>query len=831
MLIENYIRTGWRNLVAHKLYSAINILGLAIGLASCILITLFVRDELNYDTMWERSKDIYRTNTTFNSPGRDPFISSMTPGITRDALKDFYPEAEAITRISAQSVTILHNNNYSSDVISLVDEDITRIFQFNVIAGDIGTALTDKNSIALSKTFAQKYLGEKYPIGETISLSFQHFTRDYKVAAIYKDIPDNSMVFAPAMMRIDPNDWKKKPWLFADWFSVYSHIYIKFKEETNISTAFDSLDQFVEEKYPALTQGGPDIKKTDMIKMGMQNIEQLHLNPFGSGEFKPTGTMTTVITFSTISILILVIAGINFINLSTAKAGQRAREVSMRKVLGASRGQLIAQFLWESVILTLISLTIGLAIVELSLGTINEITGKELTLDYSGIEFLRLIGISLFIGLVGGAYPAFILSNFRPARVLKAAKSAASTTSSKLRSILVVIQFAVSIGLFVSTGVVYGQMLYTKMMDPGFTKRNILVVNGMNLLGAIDRKDVILNEFSQNRNQVISATLSQDTPGRSIGNYTSIRTAEMAKEDALIFGYRRVSYDFYKTYEVPIIAGRTFSKERNDHIEPTAQELRDGSTALGTVIVNVSALGRLGIPSPEEAIGTLLYTSAGSQNEQLDLGLEIIGVVPDIHLDGLKTNIRPEVYRITGYNGFLNALSVRFKGDPKKMLTFAENKWKELVPSKPFNGQFVEDALGDLYQAEKGQAQMFAAFSLLAIIVACLGLYGLASFTAERRTKEIGIRKVMGATILDIIKLLLWQFTKPVLLANIIAWPIAFYIMSDWLEVFVYRIESPVIIGLCVAGSIGALLIAWGTVASNSIRVAKSNPINALRYE
>ncbi len=827
MLLTNYLLSAWRNIFKNPLFSAINILGLAIGLASCILIALFIRDEISYDKFWTKADSIYRSHITFSVPGRDPMYIAMTPGPVIHALKKDFPQVENAARISVQEPTVIIDNKYFVDFITLADPEFTTLFELEVIAGDATNALNGLSNIILNESLAKKYFGNENAVGKMLTLDFDVFQREYVVAAVIKDMRENSMVKAEAIIAIDEPAWIEQPYMFDAWFSTNSQLFFSLLPGTILDDLDNLLPDFVNRNFPKLPFGGEDAKTSDMITMEFMNIKDLHLNGNSDGEYHESGNKNTVTIFATVAVLILFIAAINFMNLSTARASSRAKEVSLRKVMGASRKDLIIQFLGESILLTLMGLLIALVIVELALPMYNEMLGKQLMIEYASSDSINIIVLAVGVGILGGAYPAFVLSHFRPAENLKANKSAETKASVKLRYALVILQFAVSITLFVSTSVVYGQMLYAKNMDLGYNDENILAVKEISRDIVLEKLQFLVDEIGRMPG-AISVSWSDFIPGNSNNNNTIVFTEGQSTEDGVLIGSRTLGYNYFNTYEIPLIAGRDYSRERGDRNVQT-DDLRKGEFYTGSIIVNQSALGRLGLGTPEEAIGKAIYVGAGQPEENLTATYEIIGVISDIHFDSLKLTIRPEVYELEPEYG--RTISARFVGDPAAFVEQVRKLWEQEIPSIPFDYDFISDAIAEQYDAEQGQATMFAAFSALAILIACLGLYGLASFTADRRTKEIGIRKVMGASVYDVVKLLVWQFSKPVIIANLIAWPISFYAMTIWLESFVYRLESFFIIGLCLMAGIAALLIAWGTVASNSMRVAKANPINALRYE
>lgn len=824
MLIKNYIISTWRNILNHKLFSAINVIGLAIGLAACMLIALFVRDELSYDNFWTKADNIYRMHATYEFSGSDPSYWVLTSGRTYEPFKQYFPEVEHAARLTMMEPSLIIDGEYFVEQVTLADPDFINIFDVIEIAGDVEAALADSSSLVLNQTIAQKYFGHENPLGKIVTLDFDVYKRDYKIAAVIEDLPENSQVRMSAMIPIIEEDWVDLGYMFEAWFSVNFQLYFSVLDGTNIDDINSRMEAFINNTFPLDRENSSSFSLT----LKNMNIKDLHLLAEGNGDIQPRGSMTVVITFSAIALLILFIASINFMNLSTARASQRAKEVSLRKVMGASKRTLIFQFIGESIALTLFALLLALTIVEIILPVYGGALGKELEINYFSSDLLAIFLLSIAVGFIGGLYPAFVLANFRPAEILKANKSSESTKSIKLRAMLVVLQFSVAIILFVSTAVVYGQMMYAVNLDLGYDKENLIVVNEVRREAALSKLPVLLNEIRRIPN-VEYATYSRTAPGYTNANNTTIRSQNISREDAPIVTSQGVSYDYFKTYEIEMLAGREYDLEHND-VSAGIDDIRAGNGYPSSIIINEAAVRRFGFDSPEDAIGKLLYSDIGNDNgDVVDAEFIIIGVSDNIHFKSLKSTISPVIYPME--SDLIRAISIRFSGDPVTTLEQVRAIWQREVPTVAFSFDFATDVVAEHYNEEANQAAMFAAFSGLAILIASLGLYGLASFTAQRRTKEIGIRKVMGASVIDIVKLLVWQFSKPVLIANLIAWPLSYYIMTLWLEGFVYRIESFMIIGFCLMAGISALLIAWGTVAGNSIRVARTNPIKALRYE
>ncbi|WP_020401341.1 ABC transporter permease [Kordiimonas gwangyangensis] len=827
-MFQNYINVALRNLFKNKLYSAINIIGLAVGLAACIMIMLFVRDELSYDRFWSKADNIYRLNTTFNPPGREPFVTVMAQGPTKHALKTYFPEeVEHVTRFNSMRVVMQKEQDVFSEILMWTDPETVDIFDFDVVAGDLRRTLNDNASLAINETFARKYFGEEDAIGQTLTLSVYSLKRDYRIGAVYKDLPHNTVLEFQGMAMIDEKDFVDQEWEFTQWFSVNNYVYFTLKPGVSVETINQRLDGFTNQfiEIPDAALGG---QSSDYIHYSTQPITDIQLDPAGArdGEMKATGDMATVITFSAIAGLILVIACINFMNLATAKSTQRAREVALRKVLGAKRRQLVTQFLGESVLIALIGLVFGVVLVEVMLPSFGGFVDKELTFNYlDPLTISILLGLVAIVGVLGGVYPALILSGFRPAYVLKANKSSESTGSARLRNVLVVMQFAISIALIVSTGVVYGQKVYATNMDPGFNKENLIVVRNTGRSGAIDKRDAFKEQVARLPG-VKSVAFSSDAPASGNESNNTVRVPSEEGERSVLIGSHRIDYEFFDTYEIPMLAGRAYSREYALDVSPNGFAAEEGALLQSNLIVNEGAVRRFGFASPQDAIGKIVKMGVGNGRQA---EFTIIGVIPDTKFQSVREVMRPEMYFLAPY-GF-NNLNVRYEGNPTEVVGRIEALWKSMITEVPFAYDYVDDVMAEEFVREENQSILLAIFAGLAVVIACLGLYGLASFTAERRTKEIGIRKVMGASVFDIVRLLLWQFSKPVLLANLIAWPIAIWGMLTWLENFPYRIEAWVLLPLCLVAGVIALTIAWATVGGNAARVARSNPIDALRYE
>jgi putative ABC transport system permease protein len=581
-------------------------------------------------------------------------------------------------------------------------------------------------------------------------------------------------------------------------------------------------------------QNGRDLrggeKVSDNMKHKLMHLEDLHLrakeDAGNMGDLTPMGDKTLIITFSIVAGLILLIACINFMNLSTARVTHRAREVAMRKVLGASRGQVAVQFLGEAIALVMLSLLLALALVELVLPLYNQALGRQLELHLFKEPKLvfGLIGMGLLIGLGAGSYPAIFLSSFQPGHLLRSSKGAESKASSSLRSVLVVLQFTTSITLVVCTAVIYAQTLYAQSVDVGYVSEDKLVLS---VGTAGDNRQTLRHELLK-LPEVSSVVYSSESPTQDNENNTSFTLLDgehvIGEKPQVLLNYHDLGYGFFEAYQVKPLAGRLFSQDfGSDEIKHDTQ--LQGNQLNASVILNESALNKFGFTSPEQAIGKTLES-----NNYKGQALTIVGIVPDIYFRSIKFGVRPTAYTMN--TNRLRIASLTFSTpNVAELMEKVEAIWKQTVPLQPIELQFLDEMMKAQYAEEAVQAKMFSVFSLLAIGMACLGLYGLASFTTERRTREIGIRKVMGASVKDIVALLIWQFSKPIVIANLIAWPISIYTMLQWLESFSYRIDVLWLGPICLIVGTSLLLIAWVTVGGNAAKVARANPVKALRQE
>ena len=825
-MIKNYFTIAFNNLIKNKLYSFINIAGLAIGLAACIVIALYVMDQYSYDKQWKDSDRIYRINYSVQLPGKERMKWSTAPLPAMAVLAEYFKDKiEESTRAFDQPIVIVAGTARFRDRLVYADPSFIKVFQPIVLAGSLEDTFADRNNVALSEKTAVRYFGNQDPIGKVITTGIGDIKTDYKVTAVYR-IPGNTVLDDIPLLNL--LDDTKLPASITHWFSPISGTYFKFKKGVDIDALRPLLPELTDRNIDISSMiNDPTKKASDFISLDFQKLETAHLDSPWDAE-RAGGNKAVVMSFAGISLLILLIGCINFTILTTAKATQRAREVAMRKVAGAKRKHLIMQFIGESTFIVFLSMILSLGVVEIMLPLFESIVGKTFSWNYtSPSTFLPLLAMLLIVGISGGLYPAFVLSGFRPGDTLKANQSKETRGSVSLRQVLVIFQFSVSIILIISTGVIYAQMKYSMNRDPGYNKDNLMVINRLANNEKVAGKIDVLKQELLNLTDVSDVAVSTYQPSHKRDDSYASYTLPGHPETTYIKPQAYIDYDYFKTYQIPIIAGRDFSMDR-DISEPDfnmmAANGRDSAERLErNAVINESAVRDFGFTGAEDAVGKVL------SNNTNNINYTIIGVAADNHLFSINAPPRAEVYLINF--SAADVMTVRYKGSPNKILTQVKSVWKNVTGDDEISTVFVDQLVASELEQEKTEVRVLISFSLLAIFIACMGLFGSASFTVEKRTKEIGLRKVMGARVKNIVTLLLWQFSKPVLLANIIAWPVAIFVMQYWLDRFTYQFNSLLMIPICLVSGLIALAIAWFTVAGNTTRVAKSRPIKALRYE
>jgi putative ABC transport system permease protein len=805
---RNYLLVALRNIRKYKGFSLINIAGLAIGIASCLLILLFVQSELSYDRFHDKAERIYRVGFTFHV-GTNEFDAALGPCPLAEALVEDFPEVQSAARIFARQsrggdvFVRFGERRYKENKFLWADPELLDILTIPFIKGSPEEALAQPNSVVMTAAAAAKYFGQEDPIGKILELGDGSL---YMVNGVTESWPEHSHFHFDFLASFSSLPKSKD----LDFYDTAVFTYILLRENASIDELESKLPEFSGKCMAPIIEKIMAVPYKEFLESGnfigfmTQPLRDIHLRSGWGNELEPQGSFNTVIIFSAIAVLILIVACINFINLTTARSTQRANEVGVRKVVGSSRGQLIRQFLSESIFLCFLSFLFALIFVELSLPVFNNLVGKEFSssqiLDWSFLLVL-LVG-ALVIGTVAGSYPAFLMASFRPVSVLKG-KMQSSTKGRRFRDALVVFQFCASVVLLVGTAVISTQLHYIRNKELGFDKEHVVVIQRAEKLGS--QQLAFKNQLYQNPD-VLSAVFTDSLPQMLLEAKVFQKEGEGSQENNTLITIT-ADYDLLKTYGIEIIAGRYFERDR--------------STDATAVVLNEAAIKALDIQDPLEKRLILV----GLKRKPMD----IIGIINDFHMESLHTKIGPTAVILTGARPSV-LLSVRVRpGDLPKTLGFLENQWKDFTNNQPFEYVFFDDQFDMLYKAEIQAGKVITAFACLAVFIACLGLLGLASFTASQRTKEIGIRKVLGATTSRILVLLNKDFVMRVLVANIIAWPLAYYAMNKWLQNFAYRIR--ISIWMFLASAVIALLIALFTVSYQTFRAARGDPVDSLRYE
>jgi putative ABC transport system permease protein len=828
---RNYWTVAVRALAKNRTYSIINIAGLAIGMAACIMILLYINYEQSYDSWLPGVENTYELQTWNPHPADgEPFLSQMAPYVTKDRIKKDYPEVQsAVYALSTAPVFIKDGQASPTTDYIIADDDFEKVVSLPLLSG---TGVPAAGTVMISHTEAMNRFGTDDVVGRTMSTISKGVTRDFKITGVFKDIPKNSSLKINAVERLDFNSFfVDEPNFLTCWGCQSGWVFLKLRPGANVKSMEQREPAWEKRNIPDQPNGPVNFNQGDEEDWHFINLSDVHLGKAQGGPMTPGNDERTITTFAIIALLILGMAVVNFTNLATARASQRAREVALRKVLGATRRQLVVQFVAESILISAVAMLLALALVELLVRPFAAFLDADLSLAYVGHGGILLpaIALALLVGVISGLYPAFFLSRFQPAQVLKANRSAAETPGSgRLRTALVVLQFAVSIGLIICTAIIYGQTVYARSVDPGYRRDHILQVDNMNRYQLLTKTQTI--EDQMKRVPGVQAVGLTDI-GVATDNSSNTGLVPPGSNKAVSIGEYNVDEGFFDAMGLKLIAGRWFDPNRPaDDMTLNFPVQKDQEIALAqrgvNVVLNQYAVRKLGFKSPQDAIGKVIKSELFEPGTGMT-NITIIGVVGDTRFRTVRTPIDPIMFQ--NVNTGPSWMVIRYQGDPATVEAAVERQWKQITNDVPFEAKFSEDIIRELYKAEDSRAKIFAAFSLLAVIIGCLGLFGLAAFTAERRTKEIGIRKVLGARTRDIVRLLVWQFSRPVIIANIIAWPIAWWLMRNWLNGFDQRISLTPVPFLIAAGI--ALGIAIATVVGHAVKVARANPIHALRYE
>jgi len=804
-MLRNYFKTAWRNIKKNKLFSAINILGLSIGIALCFIIMLYVQDELGYDRFNKNAENIARIVFDAKLNGGKIFETSVMAPVAQ-TMKNDYPEVRDATRLVPFGGTKIQVNDklFKDDRFAYADPNFFSIFTLPLIEGDAKTALLQPNTIVLTETIAKKYFGNENAIGKTIVLTNSN-NQPYKVTGIMKDVPENSHFhFDMFGSMVGWDQANSDSWMSGSFFT-----YLLLKPGTDYAK--------MQAKFPGMVKKymGPQVQqsmgmslnqfetKGNSLGFRLQPLTSIHLHSSSVSDLEPGGNATYVYMFAGIALFMLIVACINFINLSTASASKRAKEVGVRKVAGSGRFQLIGQFLSESMMIAMIALVIAFVLVKLALPAFNNLSGKQLTFNIQSI--LAFFTLGILVGFVAGIYPAFYLSSFKPIAVLKG-KLSSSKRSYVLRSGLVVFQFFISVGLIIGTIVVYQQMKFIQNTNLGYDKTQLITLPDSWALG---KNEQVYKQEMLNDPRIVNATASWYKPAGPTNNNNALAYPQGNNSLVMTSIEYRVDENYIPTMGMYMVTGRNFSKAF------TSDSL--------AIILNETAARSLGF-GVMNAIGKTVIRENSARGTNVPF--HVIGVIKNFNFKSLHEAISPLVMVLEPEGGLIFKIKT---ADVNALLATMKAKWDTYNTGEPFTYSFMDDLYNKNYSAEQKTGTILNIFSALTIFVACLGLFGLATYTSEQRTKEIGIRKVLGASVTQVTKMLSKEFLKLVFIASVIAFPAAWWAMNKWLQSFAYRINISWWV-FVIAGFI-ALVIALVTVCWQAIKAAIANPVKSLRTE
>ena len=819
-MLRHYLQVALRGFFRHKLYTFINVIGLSVALTCAIFAILFVRYQLSYDKWIPGIQRLYRVEGTVRQPGASPAISSATPYPLGAAMRDQAPGVTEETHISSPGALTLTTGDREvlQENVEFVDSNFFTIIRLPFVEGDPRSALSEPESVVLSESAAKEYFGNTDPMGRTLTTNRGSCPKDaadchgqvvaLRVTGIVRDLPQNTQlsgdVFIPVGSLADSSPSERQDWTDLAWYT-----YVTLAPGVHPAAVLAAMPSVLDRDLTPEKTGIP-WPGGKVYTIHLTPFAQVHLNSSWGGDLTPVGSWDTLDGVMIVAILILLVACFNFTNLATARAALRAREIGLRKTLGAKRRQLTVQFLGEAALVAFISLGCAAAAAEMLLPAFKGFLHQTLVLDYltDWRLDLILIGVAAAAALMSGIYPALVLSKLRPVAALRA-NAGGAHRSIGLRDVLVLMQFAVSIGLGIAAMVVFRQVNYAQKLDLGFQRSDILVFGNSALTG---KRQEALAQALRGNPGVSEVGLSQFLPFSS--NFCNTNIEVPGRPSQITLSCLSIGPNYPRTYGIALVAGRLLSGSRGDDRSTDTSE--KGTV---NVLVNVSGARKMGF-TPEEAVGKTFLVQGRVR--------QIVGVLGDTRLRGANQPALPIIYSYDPDTPM--SFSVRLRpGRIPQTLTAIDQTWHAFLPTVAIQRSFLSDSFERLYVSDQREGTLLVVFVGIAILIACLGLYGFVVFTAERRTKEVGIRKISGARTTDIVKLMLWRISVPVLVANLIAWPVAYYYLHRWLEGYAYRISLDPL--YFVAASAAALLIAWATVYANTLCLARASPVRALRYE
>ena len=795
-MLKNLWLVALRNLKKDRGYTLLNVIGLAIGITCCLFLIFYIQDELSYDRYHEKGDRIVRINSYIREPENSMKLA-ITQHVLAPQLQKDFPEVEEAVRFVQQGRTMFKNGDlhFYEDKVFYTDSNVFSMFSYDFIEGDPATALREPNSIVLTETSAEKYFGKSNSaVGKTLRNNEGDV---FNVTGVIKDVPKNSHILFTALLSMStlPKDYDGGGW---GNFNIYT--YALMKPNTN-QPAFEKKLLVLYDQFMAPIFQQFDIK----IHYGIQPITDIHLHSDLTLEPEELGSMSYIYIFSAISLFMLIIACINYMNISTARSARRAKEIGIRKVTGSNKLQLIAQFLMESLLTAVIALVLSIILLLAFWSIFNSLSGKSLSLAIllQPVTFVILVGIILLVGIGGGLYPAFYLSKFNPVTVLKGSLSKGSSNVN-LRRVLIVVQFSISMIMLVCTYVVFKQLQYVRSKDLGFNKEQVVSID-VNTGANVQSKVIAFKDAIKENSQVTSVSASQSHPGTGNINFILFSLdSKNGKVDKGVSCYG-VDEDYFATLGIQLVKGRNFSSP---------------SDTLRSIIVNENLVNYFGWNEP---LGQIVKSSGDTSSNYL----EVIGVVKDFNQKSLYNPMEPLILFYTP-----NSNNILIKITPQNVsstLAGIEKSWKDIFPELPFQYVFLDQDFDSQYAADQKRGKIFTAFSVITILITCLGLLGLIAFTTQQRQKEIGIRKVMGAGVPQIVPLIVRNFVVLVGLSCLIAFPAAWYFMSNWLKAFPYNTGlslTPFLVSALIV-----LLITLLSVTFHTVKAALANPMKSLRTE
>jgi putative ABC transport system permease protein len=822
---HNYLTTLARFVSRNKQSTLINVFGMSIGLAVAFMATGFVRYETSFESWIPAVERIHRVENFYHFPGGSNSSLAHIGAPVGEAMANYFPEIESFTRSTPFPGTVKVGEDIFQETVTFVDANYLSFFGFDKMAGNSFPPLTHITSILVSERIAEKLFGNADPVGKTIT--FDSAT-DFQVTGVFSDLPDNTHISLDLIALYDESFYERSfPGLnfYKIWNGGLLYTYIKLFPNAPPQNIENGLEAFVNANYVHPNPARAQMTPSEFVTFGIRQISDIHLNSKHQDEEKPVGSIDMVIGLAAIAALVLATAISNYVNLATANATLRAREISLRKVMGAGRREIGRQFIGEAVALSVISGLLAMAIIEVTgpfAATAANVDAAAFEFSADAITMALILGTALGAGLIAGLYPAFHLSSVNPALVLSTDRSGEGSTS-WLRAILVTLQFTAAVGLIVSASVIYTQTRYATQMDIGADTNNVSVLRLANF-SQLTTADVFRDRLRAVPG-VLSVSRSSSVPSDGLTISTAVKLPDQGDADAISAWWHSSGPEFFETYKIELVAGRPLS---NEFAQDTLEALpEDPATVNANILINETAIRFLGFENAQDVLG-FHFEIGGSNFNNGFIGVNVVGVVPDVHFGSAYDQARPMFF--LNRRDFMFAWSVRYEPSAANQVAKEiDNVWKSVYPDAAMTKDDLSELINAQYDATNRQGFLLNILTGVAIAISVMGLFGMTALAATRRTREIAIRKVLGASVVNILSLLVWQFSRPVLLSILIAWPLAFYFISQWLNSFVFRIDlGP---GYFIGAGLAALMVAWLTVASHAVLVARSKPSMALRHE